>query len=348
MAEFIECLCGIGHDIAPYRTVGPAAVVDDNHLSRLHIIDEVAMTYEQIETFLTAVTYGSISAAAKYLYVSQSTISSRIQQLESELGVQLLIRQKGHRSLELTNYGHAFIPIASQWASLWKDTQHLKSMNNIQTLTVASVDAVNNYTFVSFFLKYGKEHPNMRLNIRTHHSNEIYSLVESRVADIGFVFSRINYPDVISSPIYRELMYLICDRNSPYHDDIDHSELNAEKEVFLNWGLDYQSWHDSHFSSAAHPILTVNTGSMLQRYIHDDLWGIAPMSVIRGAMHSNPSLTFYKLKTSPPPRICYAIQNRYPNINHCDAIRELEQQLEHYISEDESICSFESWMLPRT
>ena len=95
MAEFIECLCGIGHDIAPYRTVCPAAVVDDNHLSRLHIIDEVAMTYEQIETFLTAVTYGSISAAAKYLYVSQSTISSRIQQLESELGVQLLIRQKG-------------------------------------------------------------------------------------------------------------------------------------------------------------------------------------------------------------------------------------------------------------
>ncbi len=44
------------------------------------------MTYEQIETFLTSITYGSISAAAKHLYVSQSTISSRIQQLEAELG----------------------------------------------------------------------------------------------------------------------------------------------------------------------------------------------------------------------------------------------------------------------
>lgn len=109
------------------------------------------MTYEQIETFLTSITYGSISAAAKHLYVSQSTISARIQQLEAELGVQLLIRQKGHRTIELTNYGHAFIPIASQWASLWKDTQHLKNRDNIQTLTVASVDAVNNYTFVSFF-----------------------------------------------------------------------------------------------------------------------------------------------------------------------------------------------------
>ena len=54
------------------------------------------MTYEQIETFLTVITYGSISAAAKYLYVSQSTISARIQQLETELDVQLLIRQQFH------------------------------------------------------------------------------------------------------------------------------------------------------------------------------------------------------------------------------------------------------------
>ncbi len=303
------------------------------------------MTYEQIETFLTAITYGNISAAAKYLYVSQSTISSRIQQLETELGVQLLIRQKGHRTIELTNYGHAFIPIASQWASLWKDTQHLKNKDNIQTLTIASVDAVNSYTFVSFFSKYSADNANIRLNIRTHHSNEIYSLVESRVADIGFVFSRINYPDVVSNPIYRELMYLICDRSSTYHDDIASYELNAENEIYLNWGLDYQSWHDCHFGPAVHPMMTVNTGSMLQRYIHGNLWGIAPMSVIRGAMRSNPNLTFYKFKTPPPPRICYAIQNRYPNINHRDAIQEFERQLEQFISDNENICSFESWML---
>ncbi len=303
------------------------------------------MTYEQIETFLTTVTYGSISAAAKHLYVSQSTISSRIQQLEAELNVQLLIRQKGHRIIELTNHGHAFIPLASQWASLWKDTIHLKNMDNIKTLTIASVDAVNNYTFVSFFSKYISENPDIRLNIRTHHSNEIYSLVESRVADMGFVFSRINYPDVISTPIYRELMYLFCDKNSSYHDDIENTELNPENEIFLNWGLDYQSWHDRHFSPSRHPVLTVNTGSMLQRYIRDEQWGIAPMSVITEAMRSNPNLTFYKLKTPPPPRICYAIQNRYPNVSHSDSVQKLKQALEDFIAADNNICSFETWML---
>ncbi|WP_156439987.1 MULTISPECIES: LysR family transcriptional regulator [Gemella] len=307
--------------------------------------ENIKMFYEQIETFLTTVTYGSISAAAKYLYVSQSTVSSRLQQLENELGVQLLIRNKGHRRVELTNYGHSFIPIASQWASLWKDTQHLKDIENIQTLTIASVDAVNNYTFVSFFKKFMSTHPNIRLNIRTHHSSEIYSLVEDRIADIGFVFSRINYPDVVSKPIYRELMYLICSKNSPYHNDMDCGELPTEKEVLLNWGLDYKSWHDLHFNPSCHPALSINTGSMLQRYIQDDSWGVAPMSVINGAMRSNPNLTFFTLTTPPPPRICYIIRNPYPNVNNSKLIEEFEQELTSFISDDENICSFENWML---
>ncbi len=303
------------------------------------------MTYEQIETFLTTITYGGISAAAKYLYVSQSTISSRIQQLETELGVQLIIRKRGQRNIELTNYGNAFIPIASRWASLWKDSQHLKTLDNIQTLTIASVDAVNNYTFVPFFKNYVSQNSHTRLNVRTHHSNEIYSMVESRTVDIGFVFSRINYPDVTVRPVYRELMYLICDKDSPYHDDIDCEELKTENEISLNWGLDHQAWHDLHFSPADHPAMTVNTGSMLQRYVGGDCWGIAPMSVIQGAIRSNPNLTYHTLKNPPPPRICYEIQNQYPNMNHREPIKEFDKQLESFISRDQSICSFESWML---
>lgn len=108
------------------------------------------MTYEHIETFLTVVVTGSITAAAKKLFVSQSTVSSRIQQLEQELGTPLILRQKGHRNISLTNYGDSFIPIAGQWAALWKDTQNLKKTEDITILHIASVDAINNYTFVPF------------------------------------------------------------------------------------------------------------------------------------------------------------------------------------------------------
>ena len=50
----------------------------------------------------------------------------------------------------------------------------MKTIENIQILTIASVDAVNNYTFVLFFQKYMEKNPDIRLDIRTYHSNEIY------------------------------------------------------------------------------------------------------------------------------------------------------------------------------
>ena len=304
------------------------------------------MTYEQIETFLIVATYKNITAASKYLFVSQSTVSSRLQQLEDELGTPLLIRHKGQRNAELTNYGSAFIPIASQWASLWKDTQHLKALPDIKSLNIASVDAVNNYTLVPMFQKHLEDHPRVKLSIMTYHSSEIYSLVQNRTADIGFAFSSISYPDVIAIPVYRELMYLICNKKSNYGDNIACKDLPVEKEIYLRWGSDYQQWHDRHWSPGVYPLISVNTGSMLQRYLdYPDNWAIAPMSVIQGAMRSNPELTFHSLKEPPAPRICYEIKNRFPNVTLLEPIELLEKELQEFIEEDESICSFESWML---
>ena len=162
------------------------------------------MTHEHVETFLAVVAYGSISAAAQRLFLSQSTVSSRIQQLEEELGSPLLIRQKGHRNVELTSFGNAFIPLAGQWASLWKDAQNLKAASDVRTLTIAGIDSVNNYTFVPLFRRLIHSRPNLKLTIHTFHSGEIHTLVESRAADIGFVFSQINYPDILSRPGIRD------------------------------------------------------------------------------------------------------------------------------------------------
>ena len=172
------------------------------------------MTYEQIETFLTVITYGNISAAAKKLFVSQSTVSSRIQLLEEELGTQLLVRSRGQRTIELTNAGSAFVSLAGQWSSLWKETRQLKTIADIRSLTIAGVDALNNFTFVPLFNSYIDRHPETKLTVRTHHSDEIHDLVERRTADIGFVFSQVRYPDIISKPVYRELMYLLCQRTA--------------------------------------------------------------------------------------------------------------------------------------
>ena len=303
------------------------------------------MTYDHIETFLSVVAHGTISSAANHIHVSQSTVSTRIQQLEEELGAPLLLRRKGVRTIELTPYGTAFISIASQWASLWKDTQNLKTLSNIQTLTIASVDAINSYTFVPLFNRLIERYPNVRLFINTHHSDEIHGLVESRMADVGFVFSRTNYPDIVSRPVFRELMYLICHKDSPYHNEMPCEELRPEEEVYLRWGQDFQEWHDLHWYPERYSLITVNTGSMLQHYLdRPGRWAVAPMSVVHAVSHKT-DLTYYTLREPPTPRICYMLTNRYPNERRRAFIQVFEQELETFIAGSGDICSFESWML---
>lgn len=306
------------------------------------------MTIEQIEAFLAVIECGTISRGAEKLFVTQSTVSGRIQSLEAELGMKLIYRQKGVRGIELTPQGKSFIPIAKQWEALWKDTTTLKSAEFFETLTIACVDAVNNFTLVPLYEKYIEEYPTTKLKIQTHHSNEIYDLVERRFVDIGITFSPSNYSDVITKPIYRELMYLICCGESKYHHGYNPLQLSVENEIFLSWGQDYQRWHDSYWSQDVEKRVTVNTGASLIHYLHyPESWAIAPMSVIQAfkKMDKGRNLNYYKLSDPPPPRIGYLLTHRYPRPGQEEIIRIFEEELNNFVITNKDICLYEEWML---
>jgi len=64
------------------------------------------MDLKQLQYFVAAADEGSISGAARRLFVTQPPVSVQIQQLEKELGGPLLVR--GGRRLELTPAGRDF------------------------------------------------------------------------------------------------------------------------------------------------------------------------------------------------------------------------------------------------
>ena len=70
------------------------------------------MDRETLVTFLTIVSTNSVSRAAEQLYVSQSSVSKRLQQLETELGVSLIVRKKGNARYRIDTGRPVFSP---QW-----------------------------------------------------------------------------------------------------------------------------------------------------------------------------------------------------------------------------------------
>ncbi|KOC90298.1 LysR family transcriptional regulator [Winslowiella iniecta] len=287
------------------------------------------MRLEQVETFLAVVEYQSISLAAQKLYLGQSTVSHRLQLLEQELENRLFLRQRGLRHISLTAYGQAFLPIAHRWLALWRDTQRLKEKADYHVLTVGSVDIINNSTFVPFYQQLLVNSPHLRLDIRTHHSGEIYSLLENRTIDIGFVFGIKRYPDISSTPVFSEEMYLLCHADSDFHDGMSPEQLSPAQEIFIRWGADFEIWHDRYWANQR-PLMRVNTGSMLEHYLNvPGRWSIVPMSCIRLLRHKQ-NLAWYTLQSPPPPFVCYQVTHRYPKPNYAAMINAFSQEVTRF------------------
>jgi len=301
------------------------------------------MNLDYVETFLTIYKHGSISKASEHLYISQSSVSNRLMKLENQLDTELIIREKGTQHIILTTAGEHFLPIAEQMISLRRESENLKNSSIKETINIASVDAINNYTFLPLY-KEVLNKSSYDLNLNTFHSKEIHGFIENRTADIGYVYSTYKYPHIISKPIFRELMYLICHRDSPYFENISILELPAEEEVYLNWNDQYEIWHNLHLPNSNNAHVKVNTGSMLINYINNlSRWAIAPMSVIN-QFTSDDRIVFYSLKETPPPIICYELTNQYPTPNQINKIEKFKTLVEKYILTDETICAFEEWM----
>lgn len=128
------------------------------------------MRLEYLDYINKVVEYGSISAAAKILYITPQGLSQAIQQLERELCVPIFSRN-GNR-LRLTAYGED-IYIAS--LELQKTYQELKdklaahessqNIPQINKLTILSSPAVN-MTFLSKVLKlFHKDNPKVSVQV---------------------------------------------------------------------------------------------------------------------------------------------------------------------------------------
>lgn len=70
------------------------------------------MTLQQLKYILTIVECGSISEAAKQLYVSQPSLSNAVKELEQELAIDIFLRST--KGITLTNDGVEFISYARQ------------------------------------------------------------------------------------------------------------------------------------------------------------------------------------------------------------------------------------------
>ena len=122
--------------------------------------------FSGIEVFLTIVREGSLRAAAKALGVGAPAISHQLKELESKLGVDLLVRTT--RSIELTDAGRTLLsgagPAFQEVLNAIEDTRDI-GQSKTGTLRLTLARASYNVVLSPVLAEFQQTYPDVRLEL---------------------------------------------------------------------------------------------------------------------------------------------------------------------------------------
>lgn len=263
------------------------------------------MTFLEIEAFLKIVQYGSFSAAAEKLYITQPALGRRIRALEEELGYSLFIRNKGVRHVELTKQGQAFIGIAHRWQALWNETQEEALLGNEKSFYVASVGSLMAFMLPTVFQTFMKENPECSLHVTTLHSVDAYGYVSNKTVDIAFITDPMYSSQVKTNILFEEELCLVVGKDLHLPEKLQISALDPRLEIRTQWDRNFASWHDYYFGSSAVPRVYLDEMGFLQYFTQNgDNWAFLPVSIARNMVKNSP-VSIHELDIKPPNRTLY-------------------------------------------
>lgn len=267
------------------------------------------MTHLEIEAFCEVVKYGSISAAAQHLFISQPALGRRIRALEDELGYCLMERKKGQRNIQLTEEGKAFVSIANKWLDVWQEAQALHRISDNLILNISSIGSISTYILPAVFHHFSTTNSDIRICFHNYHSFEAYQYVASHLVDLAFVSDDMYHKTVETIPAFKESMLLAANTNTVYSAAVHPSLLNPDDEIRLPWNPEYDMWHDYWFKPSSGYKMFLDQMSLLEHFLlWKDTWAIVPASVAH-KLQTLDYVEIYELEEAPPDRLIYYLRN---------------------------------------
>lgn len=297
------------------------------------------MNTQEIQAFLYIIECGSISKAAEKLFISQSTISNRLINLEKEVGGKLINRSQGIKEISLTPKGKKFINFANRYMSFIKDYESWKNESSVYKLKVSGPASINFYTLKEFYTELVIKPFPFILELTVHWNKTIYDLVENFTLDIGIVSRTFPSPNLITDPLFSEKMVMVSNSSfSNYSDEVNAEELNVFDEVNLDWGPEFSIWHDSIWSPYLHSKVIVDSPQLILWYLNIvNSWAIVPYSVALDFQKNDKNIQISEINPSLPNRVIYKIKQRNttPSCEYC--IEVYEKELINYLKTNNNI-----------
>ncbi len=152
------------------------------------------MDISHLTTFCTVVESGSISKAARELYVTQPAITQKIQELEEYYQAQLLDRtNRGVQPTEIGLYVYSEAQkIQGLLANMKREIGSLR--NPSEELLIGASTTVGNYALPCTMFVFREKFPGFQVGIEIGNATEIFEKLLSRRIEIGIIEGPVDKP----------------------------------------------------------------------------------------------------------------------------------------------------------
>ncbi|WP_026145352.1 putrescine utilization regulator PtrR [Pseudomonas asplenii] len=206
------------------------------------------MDLVQLEIFKTVAEQGSISAAAQLIHRVPSNLTTRIKQLEQDLGVELFIREKSR--LRLSPAGWSFLDYARRILDLVAQARLTVSGEEPQgPFALGSLESTAAVRIPALLAAYNQQYAKVELDLSTGPSGTMIEGVLSGRLVAAFVDGPILHPTLEGVPVFDEEMVIIAPLQ---HAPITRGgDVNGESIYAFRANCSYRHHFESWFSHDA-------------------------------------------------------------------------------------------------
>ena len=235
-----------------------------------------------LKTFVAVCEYSGFSAAAEKLGYTQSTVSSQIKQLESELNTVLFDRF--YHRISLTSDGITVLQHAREiLESHEKMLEDLRTPETIEgNIRLAMSSSVCNRFFKDDFLEFRKHFPNIHLVVVESGTEQMFDKLRKNETDLVFTLDRHIYDsDFIICAEQEEQVHFIAAADNPVAGcSWKLSEISQNEFVLTEQAMSYRKILNETLASQSleiRPVLEIgNPLQICELVTHSSLLSFLP------------------------------------------------------------------------
>jgi len=210
------------------------------------------MDIDQARTFLAIVAAGSFLDAAHHLHVTQSTVSARMQRLETDLGVKLLVRNRS--GVSLTPAGRRFLGHAKTMVLTMEQARHDLSLPQRYRASLRIGGRIALWDgFLPRWVGWMRlQAPDVSIRSEIGFEDDLMRRLIEGTLDIGLMYSPSHAPGLTVEHLFDETLVLVtsrADRSWPLDD-----------YIYVDWGPGFYAKHREAFPQMERPAQHANIG----------------------------------------------------------------------------------------